>query len=88
MIRVVVENVVLFLLPAAVYVTYVLLTRKEDSKAGLLDDAPFMWLMLAGTLLVFVVLIAFGSSSGGKPGQAYTPPSLSKDGHIDPGGLK
>lgn len=88
MIRVVVENIVLFFLPMAIYVTYVLLTRKRDAKGGLLDDAPYMWLMLAGTLLVFIVLIAFGSSSGGKPGQAYTPPSLSKDGKIDPGGLK
>lgn len=88
MIRVVVENIVLFLLPTAIYVTYVLLTRHPDSEEGLLDDAPFMWLMLSGTVLVFVVLIAFGSTSGGKPGQAYTPPSLTKDGKIDPGGLK
>jgi hypothetical protein len=34
------------------------------------------------------VLIAFGSTSGGKPGQVYTPPSLSKDGHVEPGVLK
>ena len=88
MIRVVIENVVLFLLPTAVYVIYVLLTRKADTKGGLLDDAPFMWLMVTGTLLVFVVLIAFGSTSGGKPGQTYVPPSLTKDGKIDPGGLK
>lgn len=88
MIRVVIENVVLFFLPMAIYVTYVLLTRKADAKSGLLDDAPFLWLMLAGTVLVLVVLIAFGSTSGGKPGQVYTPPSMSKDGKIDPGGLK
>lgn len=88
MIRVVVENVVLFLMPAAVYVTYVLLTRKSDAKGGILDDAPLLWLMFAGTVLVFVVLIAFGSTSGGKPGQVYTPPSLNKDGEIDPGTLK
>lgn len=88
MIRVVVENVVLFFLPTAIYVTYVLLTRKTDSKGGLLDDAPFLWLMFAGTLLVLIVLIAFGSTSGGKPGQVYTPPSMTKDGKIEPGGLK
>lgn len=88
MIRVVIENVVLFLLPMAIYVTYVLLTRRADAKGGLLDDAPFLWLMLAGTVLVLVVLIAFGSTSGGKPGQTYVPPSLTKDGKIDPGRLK
>jgi hypothetical protein len=88
MIRVVVENVVLFFLPLAIYVTYVLLTRKADEKGGLLDDAPLVWLMFAGTVVVLVVLIAFGSTSGGKPGQVYTPPSLSKDGHVEPGVLK
>ena len=88
MIRVVVENIVLFFLPLAIYVTYILLTRKADGKGGLLDDAPLVWLMFAGTVVVLVVLIAFGSTSGGKPGQVYTPPSLSKDGHVEPGTLK
>ena len=88
MIRVVVENVVLFLMPAAVYVTYILLTRRSDAKGGILDDAPLLWLMLAGTVLVFLVLVAFGSTSGGKPGQVYTPPSLNKDGEVEPGTLK
>jgi hypothetical protein len=67
MIRVVVENIVLFLLPTAVYV---------------------FWLMLAGTALVFLVLIAFGSTSGGKPGQSYVPPHIGRDGRIEPGELK
>ncbi len=88
MIRVVIENIVLFFLPMAIYVTYVLLTRKADAKGGLLDDAPLMWLMFSGTVVVFVVLVAFGSTSGGKPGQVYTPPSLNKDGQVEPGTLK
>jgi hypothetical protein len=88
MIRVVVENIVLFFLPMAIYVTYALLTRKADAKGGLMDDAPLLWLMFAGTAVVFVVLIAFGSSSGGKPGQVYVPPSLNKDGKVEPGTLK
>jgi hypothetical protein len=88
MIRVVIENIVLFLLPTAIYVIYILLTRKQDEQGrGVLDDAPFIWLMLSGTALVFLVLIAFGSTSGGKPGQHYTPPSLGTDGKIDPGKL-
>ena len=88
MIRVVVENIVLFFLPMAIYVTYVLLTRKPDAKGGVLDDAPLMWLVAAGTVLVVVVLIAFGSTSGGKPGQVYVPPSLNRDGQVEPGTLK
>ncbi len=88
MIRIVVENIVLFLLPTAIYVTYMMLTRKPDSKDGVLDDAPFIWLMLAGTAMIIVVLVLFGSATGGKPGQVYVPPSLGTDGKIDPGGLK
>jgi len=88
MIRVVIENIVLFLLPTAIYVTYVLLTRKQGEKGGVLDDAPFFWLMLAGTALVFLVLVAFGSTSGGKPGQTYVPPSIGADGKIEPAELK
>lgn len=88
MIRIVIENIVLFLLPTAIYVTYVLLTRKPDSKDGLLDDAPFFWLMLAGTAMIIIMLVAFGSTTGGRPGQVYVPPSLGPDGKIDPGGLK
>ena len=88
MIRVVIENIVLFLLPTAVYAIYILLTRKPGEKDGVFDDAPFFWLMLAGTGLVLIVLVAFGSTSGGKPGQSYVPPSLSKDGTIEPGQLK
>jgi len=88
MIRVVVENIVLFLLPTAIYVIYVLLTRKPGNKAGVLDDAPFIWLMISGTALVFLVLVAFGTTSGGKPGQVYVPPHLGEGGKIEPGELK
>ncbi len=88
MIRVVVENIVLFLLPTAIYVIYVLLTRKQHVKTGIFDEAPFFWLMLAGTALVILVLVAFGTTSGGKPGQSYVPPHLGRDGRIEPGELK
>jgi hypothetical protein len=88
MIRIVIENIVLFFLPTAVYVTYVLLTRKPDSKQGVLDDAPLVYLMAAGTALIIIVLVAFGSTSGNNPGHIYIPPTLNKDGHIEPGVLK
>ncbi len=86
MIRIVVENIVLFFLPAAIYVAFVLLTR-TDPKQGLFDGAPLLWLVAAGTALVVVVLIAFGSTSGGRPDQHYEPPSM-KDGHIEPGRIR
>jgi hypothetical protein len=87
MIRVIIENIVLFLLPTGLYIGYVLLTRDTPDKTKLLDEAPLIWLFLAGALLVVIVLIAFGSTSGGRPGQHYEPPSM-KDGHIEPGRIK
>ncbi len=86
MIRVVIENIVLFLLPTALYALYVAATR-GDAHKGILDEAPLAWLMLTGTVLVFVVLAAFGSNTGGTPGQHYEPPSM-KDGHIEPGRIR
>lgn len=86
MIRVVVENIVLFLLPTVVYVIYVAATR-NDTRKGILDEAPLAWLMFAGTALVLIVLASYGSDSGGKPGQRYVPPSI-KDGRIEPGQIK
>jgi hypothetical protein len=38
-------------------------------------------------MLVVVTLIAFGSTTGGKPGQSYQPPEL-RDGQIEPGRLQ
>jgi len=87
MIRIVAENILLFLLPTIIYVAYVYMTREEKPGAiRALDDAPLIWLFVAGALLVIVTLATFGSLSGGKPGQTYTPPSL-KDGRIEPGHL-
>lgn len=83
MIRVIIENIVLFFLPAAIYVAYIYLTR-SDPRKGLLDGAPVIWLVVAGTALVVVVLVAFGTTSGGRPDQIYVPPSV-KDGKIIPG---
>lgn len=87
MIRIVIENVVLFLLPTGIYIGYVLLTRGMPAKGGMLDEAPMVWLFAAGALLVVLVLIAFGSTSGGRPDQHYEPPSM-KDGRIEPGRIR
>lgn len=94
MIRIVIENVLLFLLPTLLYVAYVAVMRSTApdgsvpeagaARPGLLDDAPLLYLFAAGVGLVLVMLVAFGSTSGGKPNQSYTPPSI-KDGRIEPG---
>jgi hypothetical protein len=91
MIRIVVENLLLFLLPTFVYVAWILMTREEtsgpdsttSSPSDIFLDAPLLWLFSTGAILVVVTLIAFGSTSGGKPGQHYEPSSV-KDGRIEP----
>lgn len=94
MIRIVIENILLFLLPTIIYVAYITLTRRTRSPAGapqdatkVLDEAPLIWLFIAGALLVIITLVAFGSTTGGKPGQSYQPPVL-KDGRIEPGRVR
>ena len=89
MIRVVVENVLLFLLPSAMYIAYVLLTRRSSTAGTVINEAPLVWLFLAGAVLVGITLVYYASTAtGGKPGQTYTPPRVGKDGRIEPGVLK
>lgn len=98
MIRTVVENLLLFLLPTFIYVAWVLFRRSRDESGKdeadtshpitrALDDAPLLWLFASGALIVIVTLAVFGSSSGGKPGQQYQP-SVLKDGRIEPGHIE
>jgi len=89
MIRVIIENVLLFLLPTAMYLGYVLLTRRAAGTGNVLDDAPLVWLFVAGALLVAGTLVYYATlTPGGLPGQTYTPPRMGKDGRIEPGQLK
>lgn len=82
MIRMVIENVLLFFLPTAAYLAYVYLARKDDGPGKvLLDDAPLVWLSISGAVLVVAAIIAFGSTSGGQPGDGYAPPGM-KDGKL------
>lgn len=85
MVRIVIENLILLLLPTIMYVAYVYLTGGFDrSQQGAWSDAPFVWLFLAGVALVLCVVLIFGTLDGGEPGQAYRPPEF-RDGKIVPG---
>lgn len=86
MIRIVIETLLLFLLPTLAYLIYVYFARKQEavSPGEIVSEAPLMWLFAIGAILVVVTVIAFGSTSGGKPGMVYEPPVM-KDGRIEPG---
>jgi hypothetical protein len=85
MIRVLIENILIFLLPAMSYVAWV--AFKRDTWPGLgvvLNEAPLVKLFAIGAGLMLTALIAFSSTSGGRPGEAYQPP-IFKDGRVEPG---
>lgn len=91
MIRVVIENIAIFLIPTLIYAAYVVLrTQPATEEAGerafarIVSEAPLLWLFTAGALLVVLSLIAFQSTDGGRPGMKYQAPSM-QDGHISQG---
>jgi hypothetical protein len=78
MIRIAVAIVLLFLLPIAAYLVYAMLARPNASFAAVLNDAPFVWLTLAGVALVAALLVYWGieSSGGGETGGAPAPAAV------------
>lgn len=96
MIRIIVENFLLFLLPTVLYLAYRYFAGRRSERASggqnqslqtHINDAPLLWLFVTGAGLVLATLIAFGSTDSGKPGQTYYPPDV-KDGKIIPGHFK
>lgn len=88
MLRVVLENVMLFFLPAALYVAYVMLVRKAGtSTTQILNEAPLVLLTVAGIGVIGLTFLFFGAKHEGSPGQAYEPPQY-KDGKIVPGRVR
>jgi Family of unknown function (DUF6111) len=88
MVRVVIENVLLFLAPAALYLAYELMIKKNGTNPRqILDESPLVGLFVAGLLCVIGALILFRSQDEGTAGQAYEPPTY-KDGKIIPGRVR
>jgi Family of unknown function (DUF6111) len=88
MIRVLIENVLLFLLPAIVYFVFAYAGRRAGASGGhVLRDAPLPFLALLGLTLVITVMTLFSTIGGGKPGQDYRP-AVFKDGKVEPGQMK
>jgi hypothetical protein len=91
MTRIVLENIAIFLIPTLLYAVFVFVTAPHTRDSGerafarLLNDAPLLWLFTAGAILVFVCLIAFQSTDGGRPGMIYQGPIMQEGGRISPG---
>lgn len=89
--RLVLENVLLFLLPAALYFAWQLMRTEAGTpqRTEVLQKPPLVALFVAGVMLVGATRIYYATTSpGGAPSLSYTPPRMGKDGTIEPGQLK
>jgi hypothetical protein len=88
MIKIIIENLLVFFLPAALYISFGLLTRRTGTTVGaVFNRAPLLLLAVLGAGLVVAVMAMFGKVGDGKPGQAYEPAIL-KDGEVVPGRMR
>lgn len=88
MIRVVIESFLAFMLPAALYISFGLLTRGPNtSVAAVINRAPLLGLTMLGALSVVTIMVLFSRVGDGIPGQAYEP-AVFEDGKVVPGRMR
>ncbi len=80
-----------FLAPFVLYGIYYLLVRRRALASGgtapSLSEAPWVWLVIAGFILLVVSLVVFAIYDGSDIGGSYVP-SRFEDGRIVPGEIK
>ncbi|RTL72841.1 MAG: hypothetical protein EKK41_02635 [Hyphomicrobiales bacterium] len=87
--RIVLENVLLFLLPTLVYCGIRYLRSEKRALGSVLNEAPLVLLFVCGAVLVGGLRIyAAATAESGRPDQEYVPPHMGKDGKIEPGRMK
>jgi len=82
MIRMVLERMVLFALPFALFVLYVTMVHKRQGRPR--PDTPWIWLSAAGLLLVIASFLYVGLTEGETTKGVYVPPQY-VGGKIVPG---
>lgn len=88
--RIVLENVLLFLLPTLIFCGITYIRREPKPAVGqVLNEAPLVLLFVCGVVLVGGLRIyAAATADSGRPDQEYVPPHMGKDGKIEPGRMK
>ena len=90
MLRVILQQLALFLLPIAVYVAYALWARRRAHRLGVeaadLRSGPWFWLIIGGLALSIVGFVVLASVGYG-PDSHYVPPHI-ENGRIVPGQLR
>ena len=84
MIRVLVEALLPFLLPFAAYFGFAYFANRAAAQGIRWQDAPWLWLAIAGVGFVIVFFIVTGLITGSDPAGKYVPPHM-EDGRIVPG---
>lgn len=87
MIRIVLVNLLLLLLPMLVYFGYVYFRARQAPNQAILGDAPIFWLLAGGAGLMLIALIALGQWEVGDPTGRYVPPYV-HNGVIVPGHIE
>jgi len=86
-IRVVLIELLLFLLPFALYAGFVYLRRTQEEDQGLWHDVPLFYLTMAGAALIAIGFISFATFTGAPTDAEYVP-AIIKDGKIVPGQMR
>jgi len=88
MTRIFFTYIVPLLLPTLVYFLWMLpawrQAKAEGRDAPPWEDAPWVWLFIAGVVFFGVSLVVFGVTDGASPDEQYAPPHM-EDGRIVPG---
>lgn len=90
MTRIMLQYVLPLLLPALVFLVWVMLTRQraggQETAMERLQKGPWFWLIVGGFALMAAGLAYVGLTQGSKPGGIYQAPRY-EDGRVIPGGV-
>jgi Family of unknown function (DUF6111) len=86
MLRVILVNLGMFLLPFALYTAFQFLSRVDDGRSSVVEGLPLLPLTLAGTILVAATLAITATMSEKHQG-AYEP-AVIINGKVQPGRIK
>jgi len=87
MIRVILINLFLLLLPFIVYFAYVYLVKGGRAKNEPINFTPLIVLFAIGLILMMGAIAYFIQFESGEPGQRYIPPTV-ENGVLKPGRLE
>jgi Family of unknown function (DUF6111) len=87
MIRIILVNLLLLLLPMVVYFSYVYFRRQGEPNDEIVANAPIFWLLAGGAGMMLIVLVVLGQWESGDPSGRYVPPQV-KDGIVVPGHIE